>query len=200
MSADASWPCFARETGLNSNTQGSLSTKLSQSITLHSGSFPVVIISTFRSMQAGNLLINANNTPHCLFWEFILHTLVITVRALVVREAHTADTHIPALCQQSVQWLRFHYMDAAASSGERQRRCPKLILNWHIHFYSRSFYCSILILHHQLDCAPVSTVDVCVCAELQLMSQVIATYQENRWSLCYSGKTSRTLLVSRSQR
>ena len=69
MSADASWTCFARETGLESNTQGSLSTKRSQSITLDSGSFPVIIVSTFRSMQSGNLLINANTAPRCLVFR-----------------------------------------------------------------------------------------------------------------------------------
>lgn len=125
MSAGASWPCFARETGLNSNTKGSLSTKLSQSITLDSGSFPVVIVSTFRSMQSGNLLINTN-PPHCLFWESILHTLVITAQPLVVRNGHTADTHIPVLCQQStVRWLSFHYIDAVTSSRQRRFSCPK---------------------------------------------------------------------------
>lgn len=103
MSADASWPCFAHETGLNSNMQGSLSTKVSKVITLDLGSFPVVIVSTFRS-------INTNNTPHCLFWEPILHTntLLITTKPLVVRNGDTADTRIPATCQQStVQWAQF---------------------------------------------------------------------------------------------
>lgn len=98
MSADASWPCFARGTDLESNTQGSLSTKQSQSITLDSGSFPVIIVSTLRSMQSGNLLINTNTTPRCLFWESILHTLVITTKPLVVRNRHTADTHTFLFC------------------------------------------------------------------------------------------------------
>lgn len=87
---------------LESNMQESLSTKQSHSITLDSGSFPVIIVSASRSMQSGNLLINTNTTPHCLFWESILHTLVITTNPAVVRKRHTADACTFLLC---VNWV-----------------------------------------------------------------------------------------------
>jgi len=119
MSADASWTCFARETGLESNTQGSLSTGRSQSTAPDSGSFPVIIVSTFRSMHSVNLLINTNTAPRCLFGESILHMLVITLKPLVVRKRRCWYTHIPVSTERrtSAQYLEGFIMGNAGSDG-----------------------------------------------------------------------------------
>lgn len=115
-SGDASWQCFARETGLKSDAQGSLSTEESHLITTDSGSFPLVIVTALRSTESGILLINTNNTPP-LFSETILHTLVIIVKLLVLRKRHTADANTFLDCVKRVQFWGWVFVTAVDIDG-----------------------------------------------------------------------------------
>lgn len=144
MSADASWPCFAHETSLSGDIQGSLSTvALSQLITTDSGSFPLVIVTALWNIELGILLINTNNTPHCLFWESILHTLVISGE----KPTHCWCKHIPVPCQQSIiLWLRLHYI-CCDFFQEKIIQMSKMYHYVKVNFLRHKFTAKLLIHH-----------------------------------------------------